>query len=567
MTGSDIVYQALYRKYRPKKFSEVVGQNSVITVLKNTVRTKHIGHAYLFSGPRGTGKTTIAKIFARAVNCLETTDGEICEKCKNCQISSSPECMDIIEIDAASNNGVDEIRDLRNKVNILPAELNYKVYIIDEVHMLTIGAFNALLKTLEEPPHHVIFILATTDPQKIPATIISRCQCFQFKKLTELEITEHLKEISLKENIKVEDDVLKEIAKSSDGGMRDAIGLLDKISTIKTEKITVDDFLQLNGKEKKKEIDDFLIKIFQNQQKEVLEKIAQFYQNGKDLIQITKQVMQNLRDQLVNYYIEKQALPYPEEAAIDFINLLNNKIMELKKADDVKISLEIMILHFMQEHTDSRKIISREIISKKTIQENAPPSQDKIEKKSSPSIELAKEKQIVQNTINQEESTFWRKKMLIRAKNTMITAQKKELLKEQENWKRIEDFTFDREYGYLACELLDGTPRVSNENTVVISYPYESSIDKIIMHLTQIQDFYQKKVQSTKNLALLVEDKWNTLKKEYIILKKEGKSFSLEEEPIIEQKESKETEKTLTEEDQKIKEAMELFGSDIVEIK
>ena len=223
------MYQALYRKYRPLNFKDVVGQDIIVETLKNAVKYSHISHAYFFSGPRGTGKTTIAKIFARAVNCLEPFDGLACGKCKNCNYSFSNECMDIIEIDAASNNGVDEIRELRNKVNILPTELKYKVYIIDEVHMLSIGAFNALLKTIEEPPSHVIFILATTDPEKIPLTIISRCQWYNFKKITNDNIVMRLKTIVAAENINIDDEVLEKIAESSDGCLRDAISLLDKL--------------------------------------------------------------------------------------------------------------------------------------------------------------------------------------------------------------------------------------------------------------------------------------------------------------------------------------------------
>ena len=218
-------YLALYRKYRPVDFNNVYGQEEVVTVLKNAIVTGKISHAYLFCGPRGTGKTTIAKIVARLVNCDNLINGNPCGKCYNClnYLNSN----DIVEIDAASNNGVDEIRELRDKVNLVPSNAKYKVYIIDEVHMLTMQAFNALLKTLEEPPSHVIFILATTEPHKIPLTISSRCQKFRFSKISDDKIVDRLKDICYCENISTDDDTLYEIARLSDGGMRDAINILD----------------------------------------------------------------------------------------------------------------------------------------------------------------------------------------------------------------------------------------------------------------------------------------------------------------------------------------------------
>ena len=221
-------YQALYRKWRPTAFSDVKGQDHIVTTLRNQIKSDRIGHAYLFCGTRGTGKTTIAKIFAKAVNCEHPIDGNPCGECPACKAIAAGTSMNVIEIDAASNNGVDNIREIRDEVQYSPTEGKYKVYIIDEVHMLSIGAFNALLKTLEEPPSYVIFILATTEAHKIPITILSRCQRYDFHRISIETISDRLSELMKAENINVEERAIRYIAKAADGSMRDALSLIDQ---------------------------------------------------------------------------------------------------------------------------------------------------------------------------------------------------------------------------------------------------------------------------------------------------------------------------------------------------
>ena len=241
------MYQALYRKYRPQTLDDVVGQDVIIKILSNSVINNKISHAYLFCGPRGTGKTSIAKIMAKIVNCEHLNGITPCDKCDSCNEFNNKNNTDIIEIDAASNNGVDEIRELKNKINLVPTIGKYKVYIIDEVHMLTIGAFNALLKTLEEPPSHALFILATTEPHKIPITILSRCQRLDFKKISTDSIKNRLKQICNEENIKIEENALEQIANLCDGGMRDSISMLDKLVAYTNNDIKFDDVNEING--------------------------------------------------------------------------------------------------------------------------------------------------------------------------------------------------------------------------------------------------------------------------------------------------------------------------------
>ncbi len=242
-----MAYTALYRDFRPLKFSDMVGQEHITRTLKNQIIAGRVGHAYLFNGGRGTGKTTSAKILARAVNCLNPVQGEPCNECEICKEILEGSLTDIVEMDAASNNGVDDIRQIRDEVNFLPTKAKYRVYIIDEVHMLSLGAFNALLKTLEEPPAHVKFILATTEPQKLPTTILSRCQRFDFKRIPEEDIIKRLKIICKEANINVTEDALKIMAVLSEGHMRDAISILERCSQESTENITVNEVKELVG--------------------------------------------------------------------------------------------------------------------------------------------------------------------------------------------------------------------------------------------------------------------------------------------------------------------------------
>ena len=256
-------YLALYRKYRPTNFDDLVGQNEISSIIKNAILSDRISHAYLFSGPRGTGKTSTAKIIAKMINCSNLSEEGIpCDKCPSCLNFNSN--TDIVEIDAASNNGVDEIRELRDKVNLVPTYGKYKIYIIDEVHMLTTQAFNALLKTLEEPPKHVIFILATTEYYKIPVTVSSRCQKFQFLKFSNEDIVNRLVYIAEKENININKDALVEVARLSDGGLRDAINMLDQLSSYKNDNINVEDVYKLSGVISYSDFADLVLSIYYN---------------------------------------------------------------------------------------------------------------------------------------------------------------------------------------------------------------------------------------------------------------------------------------------------------------
>ncbi len=284
------MYLALYRKYRPKSFDEVIGQEHITSTLINQVKTGQIGHAYLFTGSRGTGKTSCAKIFAKAMNCASTKNGSPCGNCEVCNSLDDPSNIDILEIDAASNNGVNEIRELREKIKYSPINAKYKVYIIDEVHMLTDSAFNALLKTLEEPPKHAVFILATTEVYKLPATILSRCMRFDFRLVETALLEEHLKNIFNKEGIKYDEPSINAIAHAGEGSVRDTLSIADCVIAFSGENVNINKTLEILGSSDKKIVSELALKIIGHDLGGVLEVINDIYSSGKNLTSIGKEI-------------------------------------------------------------------------------------------------------------------------------------------------------------------------------------------------------------------------------------------------------------------------------------
>lgn len=499
-------YLALYRKYRPTKFSDVVSQESILKILTNSIKEGKISHAYLFSGPRGTGKTTIAKLLAKTVNCLNLNDDlTTCGKCENC-LDILNNSSDIIEIDAASNNGVDEIRELKSKINLVPSKLKYKVYIIDEVHMLSISAFNALLKTLEEPPSHVIFILATTEFYKVPATIVSRCQCLSFTRIKTSSIEARLKEIANLEKIPITDKAIHEIAVYSDGGMRDALGMLDKLSSYSLEKITLNDFLSINGLISKTDLDDFIQSILSKNNEEVIQKLNQFDELGYDFSKLIEMLMKETRDLLVNNYILKTE----KYNSLDLSNLiicLNETYNMLKEAANRRIIFEVKLLSFMNT--------SKNTIIPKTVAKNAevePLPNDK-EKLKNISQEIPKKEEFAlptQKTPGNKNNC--EKKYQIdehikrqRINNTFALASK--LLKNivLTNWKNLNNYLTDLKYGEVAGLLKDcEVGVVSNTNMILVS-KYESVIEKVYENYTIVLELL-KKIQDNDYVIVLLNE-------------------------------------------------------------
>lgn len=363
-------YLALYRKYRPWVFEDVVGQEHIVKTLQNQIKADRVSHAYLFTGSRGTGKTSVAKIFARAVNCEKPVNGSACMECESCKKIQEGGNINIIEIDAASHNGVDNIREINEEVKYSPAVGKYKVYIIDEVHMLSGGAFNALLKTLEEPPAHVIFILATTDPQKIPVTILSRCQRFDFKRLTAKQIETRLMEYMVKESIEIEEDALNYIARLADGGMRDALSLLEQcISFYFNEIITLDKVLYITGAVDSRLIFEMIDAISQYDSKKAIEICDMVNTSGRSIRQFNTDLLVHTRNLLVakttngdtgvldysSEYIDTlkiQADKISVSMLMHYMKVFSELDQELKIASNQRVILEVTILKLAEVSMD-----------------------------------------------------------------------------------------------------------------------------------------------------------------------------------------------------------------------
>ena len=366
-----MAYKALYRTYRPANFEEIAGQEHITRTFKNALKNNKIAHAYLFSGPRGTGKTSIAKIIAKAVNCEHAPVENPCNECSICLGIENNTINDVIEIDAASNNGVDEIREIRDKVKYLPGVGKYKVYIIDEVHMLSTGAFNALLKTLEEPPKHVIFILATTEPHKIPATIHSRCQRFDFRGVSVPEMIGRLNTIIHEEDISISKEAIKVISESAEGGMRDAISLLDQVVSYTDKKVTIDDVHAIKGTVSNEKLLEIAQAIFINNSVEAIRILDELITLGKEAPRLVDNLIKFYRDMLIYkntntseddqiLYTNKEFQTLTEKISNNmiffYIEVLNQTQNDMKRTNNAKLYMELALIK-MVDHVEKQEIV------------------------------------------------------------------------------------------------------------------------------------------------------------------------------------------------------------------
>ena len=562
------MYQALYRKYRPKNFDEVFGQDVVIKTLRNSIVNNKINHAYLFSGPRGCGKTSIAKIFARMVNCQNLENGNICGKCVCCT-QNNDQNMDIIEMDAASNNGVDEIREINNKVNLAPSLGKYKIYIIDEVHMLTIGAFNALLKTLEEPPTHVIFILATTDPHKVPITILSRCQRFDFKKISEEKIFQRLKYICDTENIAIDDEAIAEISRNGDGSLRDAISILDQVIAYTSENITLKDVHDVNGTVSQDDIAKLFESLIKNNLNDIFIKITDYNNTGKSIIKITEEIIIFLRNLILahtNPEILENKLDIYEnlkkqlsiDDMLEYIKIMNQTLLDMKKFSNPKMLLELGFIKIMNsrrmfdtntvEKKDYQSIpqinIQKETIvkeenQKSEIKNSTSKSSEfsKLELKpenienNSPNIVTKPEEIKIKTSINQKSYDELDKFIDRRVSNTLSKFSKPLTVEMKKSLERIMDYLMDEKYGRYAEIISDGELKAVSDEYAIFAYTTDHLAYQFNESLENIELLVNEILKKQYKLVAVDNDKWNIIKENFN-LKKQKYEYQQEENNI-----------------------------------
>ena len=529
-----MAYTALYRKYRPSNFASVVGQEVVVDILKNSILNNKVSHAYLFTGPRGTGKTSIAKILAHAVNCLNF-NGDICgecEVCKNLEINDS----DIIEIDAASNNGVDEIRTLRDNVKLLPSFCKYKIYIIDEVHMLSTGAFNALLKTLEEPPSHIIFILATTEPNKIPLTILSRCQRFDFNKISNEKLVSRLLYIATQEGKIIDKSILEYIAEISDGGLRDAINLLDQVISLPQESVTLDEIDRLSGRISQNTLFELLNAISTGNYVSILNISDIIYAEGKNYKDIADGMLAIVRDLSINFEVDSYfnkdyssklaTINIPFDKLISITSLLNELIKELKNSNDPKMLFDIYMVNICNSLSSKGNLsVKKEDINNSQTVELKNKEVNNISniKEHKEKLDINKdsdEKTINEKTVNTSNDIINGDLKSIRINNVLAEADKNILNNIVKSYDKIGDYVSNKVYNTLSILLLDGHVVVASTKYLLFAFESEEDVTLFDNNYKQIELFIKEVFEETYKVAAVTKKEWQRIKEDFIKNKK-----------------------------------------------
>ena len=570
-------YQALYRVWRPRSFEDVVGQTHITRTLQNAIEQDKFSHAYLFSGPRGTGKTSAAKIFAKAVNCERSPAKEPCNECDACLGIQDGSISDVIEIDAASNNGVEQIREIRDKVKYAPSAVPYKVYIIDEVHMLSMGAFNALLKTLEEPPRHVIFILATTEPHKIPLTIISRCQRFDFKRISQKAMVDRMETITVAEDIAIARDALEIVALTAEGGMRDALSLLDQAISYSEEEVTIDDVLAVTGSVSQAKLAEVIQALDQQDVKAALSAVDDLIQQGKDPGRFVFDLIYYLRDLLLyqtapdlEHHLER-AIPdatfrdLSGQLTADWIQKaireLNQCQQEMKWTTSPKVFIEIALLNMVEVQGTVRTSASVDSEAMSQLTQKI----GELEK----DLAALKQQGVAQAegakpAPKRAPARSGRKGYTIpyeRIRQVLNEASKDEIKNVHNRWADFME-ALKRSNAPAHATLLNSKPRAASPKALVLAFRYDIHCSLALEHQNTIEPLLTEFVGKPLTIIPIPEQNWQELREEYVRKQKPGTEEG-EDDGVSDEEGSSSNSNG---EDPLISEARKLVGDDLIEI-
>ncbi|MFB1051680.1 DNA polymerase III subunit gamma/tau [Paraliobacillus sp. JSM ZJ581] len=559
-------YQALYRVWRPRNFVDVVGQSHITRTLQNAIVQEKFSHAYLFSGPRGTGKTSAAKIFAQTINCRQAPIAEPCNTCDACQGILDGSISDVMEIDAASNNGVEQIRDIRDKVKYAPSSVAYKVYIIDEVHMLSIGAFNALLKTLEEPPKHVVFILATTEPHKIPLTIISRCQRFDFKRITQRDIVGRMETITEEESISITKEALHTVALAAEGGMRDALSILDQAISYSDEQVESEDVLAVTGSVSQKKLMEMILALFENDAQQALQIVDEFIQSGKDPGRFVYDAIYFLRDILM--YQSAPQLDILDRAMVDegfqqlcntlqvewiqkVISILNNCQQEMKWTNSPKVFLEITVLKIIEEPLQHAEGNAVEPESVKQLLQKV--EQLEQELKALKQNNVAYESQQTQQQAQKRRQPATKKQFKVpyeRIRYVLEHASKSDLKNIQSQWANFMQL-LKKQNAPAHATVQDSKPSAASEEALILAFKYEIHCSLALEHQQTIELLLSEVIGKKVTIIPIPEKNWLEIRQEYVQRQRQQQNADSNEEE---------------ETDPVVEEARKLVGDELLEI-
>lgn len=564
-------YQALYRMFRPQSFNDVVGQEHVTKTLRNAISKGKQSHAYIFSGPRGTGKTSIAKVFAKAINCLNPHDGEPCNECAICKGITQGTNGDVIEIDAASNNGVDEIRNIRDKVKYAPSESKYKVYIIDEVHMLTTGAFNALLKTLEEPPAHAIFILATTEPHKIPPTIISRAQRFDFKAISTEQIVERLRFVAQEQSLDYEEAALEFIAKASEGGMRDALSIMDQAIAFGDEHLTLQDVLDVTGSVDEASLNELFNDIVNGNVKEAFSRYHHFVSEGKEVNRLINDMIYFVRDTIVNKTINEQTsydalTQFDLETLYHMIDIINDTLVSIRFSVNQNVHFEVLLVKLAEmvktNPTKVENVATTPVATEpnnEVLLQRMEQLENELKTLKAQGISQSNKKHTQTNTHSRSKRQSKAAFSMTQIAKVLDEANKEDIQLLKEHWQEVIDYAKSNDKKSLVSLLQNSIPVAASRKRVLIQFDEEihcEIVNKDEEKRKNIENVVCNIIDKNVEVVGVPSDQWMRVRSEYINHRKQNDHHS-----------SESTKDNTKEETSDIaQKARDLFGEDTVNI-